>query len=102
MTKYMIGNRGGAEQIMLTMAELPAHNHEVQATNAIGTEASPSGALLAAIENADGDLYSGDVSSTVSLAQTGAAGSQQSHPNMQPFLTVQFIIAIQGVYPVRN
>ena len=100
--KHKQGSRSGQEEVTLNVTELPAHTHEVQATNTLGTESWPSGALLARSDNVDGNLYSGDVSSTVSLAQTTTVGSGLPHPNMQPFLPVRFIIAMVGVFPSRS
>lgn len=96
-----LGEKGGVENVTLTAAQIPSHNHNVQigVNTASGEEASPTSIIAnhAAAFNEDpttGQILGG-------LTQTTIGGSQ-FHTNIQPFTCVNFIIALQGVFPSRN
>lgn len=94
-----LGDRLGEEAHTVTVAELPEHSHPIAAVDAPGTQAAPGGAALARAE----DLYAtpGDL---VAL-QTGSsstAGGSQPHVNMQPYLTLSYCIALQGLFPSQS
>jgi microcystin-dependent protein len=94
-----LGARSGGEGITLSVAEIPSHNHTLQATSDPASSDSPSGNVLATAED---DLYSRPedlVSQSASAVQTVGG---QSHQNMQPYLVVDFCIALQGLFPPRN
>jgi len=98
-----LGERGGVENVSLTINELPSHGHTVQATANLASSSSPVGNVLAAKPRGGADVYS-TATSLTSLAPTavGSSGGSQPHPNMQPSLTVGFCIALTGVFPSRN
>ena len=96
-----LGEKGGVENVTLTAAQIPSHNHNVQVgvNTAPGEEASPTSIIAnhAAAFNEDptsGQFLGG-------LTQTTIGGGQ-SHTNTQPFTCVNFIIALQGTYPSRS
>src|SRR5258705_413287 len=96
-----LGESGGVETVALSQAEIPAHNHTVilAAVNAPATTADPENNLPArTAENAYGSRGTSVDMAAGSLASTGGS---QAHNNMQPFLTLNFIIALQGVFPPR-
>jgi microcystin-dependent protein len=98
---YRQGQRGGAEQITLTQAQVPNHTHAAQATSDTGSAPIPSGNVLA--DSAPSEQYHA-ASSLVGLnagtiANTGAG---QGHENMQPYIAVNFCIALRGLFPSRN
>ncbi|WP_155297477.1 phage tail protein [Deinococcus kurensis] len=98
---YQLGQAGGAINHTLTLAELPQHTHTVQASSQAGTTPVPTGAVLAAPAHG-GNLYSSGAASAALVGSTvGAAGGGQSHTNMQPSLVLNYIIALQGIYPSR-
>jgi microcystin-dependent protein len=101
---YDQGQQGGEEAHTLNVSELPAHSHAVQATADRGTAASPGGLLLAHRRPREaGSVYGPAQNLTVMNAQTvGATGGSQAHTNMQPFLTLRFCIALQGIFPSQN
>lgn len=92
------GDFGGVESQTLALNELPQHTHTLRASSANGTTDQPAGNLPARNPSgipqfatvADADLAAGAVSSV---------GSGQAHNNLQPYIVVNYIIAIQGVYP---
>lgn len=108
---YEIGNIGGQEQVVLTVANLPAHSHGAIAT-AQGGGPNPTGQFFAAsgINAAQGgpaakqqNVY-GPPSPLVSLStdSVGQTGGNQAHNNMQPFSVLNFCISTAGYYPPRD
>ena len=106
LTTRRIGSKGGAEIVTLTTAHLPSHAHDDANLRATGNPADTSDptnnslALANAYTSAapDAALSAGSV---VADPDTGATGGGQSHTNMPPFLAVNFIIALYGIYPSR-
>ncbi|MBC8162710.1 MAG: phage tail protein [Roseiflexaceae bacterium] len=95
---YIIGEAAGVESVTLTTQQLPSHTHGVVATTALATSALPVGRVLA--EGSGPTLYYADVP-TVALAATavGSVGGSQPHTNLQPYLCLNFIISLFGIYP---
>jgi microcystin-dependent protein len=100
LTNYRLGNAGGAESVTLSTANLPSHTHSTRRAYSAGpgTTASPSGAVVAEAEE---DIY-GAVDADDAGLDTGATGSGVAFNIRQPYRTVNFIIALQGVYPSRS
>lgn len=97
---HTLGERGGEQAHTLSIAEIPTHVHVAQATNADQNRASiPTNNFLGPANN----LYSAPVSLTAINPGTIAnVGGSQAHLNMQPFLTLSFCIALQGIFPSPN
>lgn len=97
---HTLGERGGEQAHTLSIAELPGHTHSVQATTATGDQVTPTGNLLA---DSPSQLYAPPGSSTALDPSTVTnVGGSQAHLNMQPFLTLSFCIALQGIFPSPN
>ena len=101
---YDLGTAGGEETVALTVREMPAHSHGMQADNSLGNKGIAGGIL--AIPNKGGvqlSIYNADLFSTVTLnpATIGDTGGGTAHPNMSPFLTLNYCIAVSGTYPPR-
>lgn len=96
-----IGQTGGVENVTLLPAQLPQHIHSLQATTATGTTRIPKGNALAS--SASTALYAA-ASPNVTLApqSISQAGNTQAHSNLQPYTTLNFCIALQGIFPSRN
>jgi microcystin-dependent protein len=92
---HTLGERGGEQAHTLSIAELPTHTHVAQASSSNGDSADPSGRMLgkAQIYRAPSDLTS------LHPATVANVGGSQAHLNMQPFLTLSFCIALQGIFP---
>jgi microcystin-dependent protein len=96
---FTLGTRGGEQAHTLTISELPQHMHFVNASSADGNTNLPSGSLLATAAN----VYAPPGSPTTLVAATVSnVGGSQAHQNMQPFLTLTFCIALQGIFPSPN
>lgn len=101
---HTLGERGGETAHTLSVAELPMHNHTVRASSAPADAAVPVGNLLGAADNTTfGAAYAGPSNLTAFAADAvGSTGGSQAHANMQPFLTLSFCIALQGIFPSQN
>lgn len=98
---HLLGQRGGEETHTLAGGEIPTHMHEAKASSDTGTTPIPTGNVLAS--SAPAELYHG-ASKLVEL-KAGTitnTGGGQAHNNMQPYLVLNFCIALQGLFPSRN
>ncbi|RUW46372.1 microcystin-dependent protein [Mesorhizobium sp. M1A.F.Ca.ET.072.01.1.1] len=97
---YELGETGGAENVTLLTQQLPTHNHVGNATTTEGSGRSPTNALYGATKNA---IYGAPNGRVVTLAAptVTSVGGNQPHPNIQPYETINFNIAINGIYPSR-
>lgn len=98
---FVQGQVGGEESHTLIVSELPVHNHIAQASSNNGNQGLPLNNILARTVN---DLYqpSGSNMTTMSSSTLSSVGGSQPHNNLQPFLVLNFIIALQGIFPSRS
>jgi microcystin-dependent protein len=98
---HTLGERGGEQAHTLSIAELPEHTHVANATSNAATDTSPSSGLGYARSGTN--MYGGATSLVAMAPQSvGNVGGSQAHLNMQPFLTLSFCIALQGIFPSPN
>lgn len=96
---HSLGELGGQQAHTLTIPELPTHMHQAQASPANGNTPIPTNGVLAAVNN----LYGSATNLTaLSPATITNAGGSQAHLNMQPFLALNFCIALQGIFPSQS
>ena len=98
---HTLGERGGEQAHTLSISELPTHTHAAQGSSAAADAAVPTGNLLAAVDNTTfASAYAGP-SNLAAMAPSAVSntGGSQAHLNMQPFLTLSFCIALQGIFP---
>lgn len=104
LSPYAVGNAGGAENVALTISEMPTHTHTAQAVS--GAQADGKGPLnnFYGQTNPSLNIYAQPGTQVTALhpATVSTAGSSQGHNNMQPFLVLNFCIALTGIYPPRN
>jgi len=101
------GDRSGQEGVALRVAEIPRHGHSARATSELAYSSNPSGMLFG---RGGGSRFSiapyADLTNAQPLAPAalGSVGANPAHDhdNMQPFLTLNFVIAIRGLFPSRN
>jgi microcystin-dependent protein len=93
---HTLGDRGGEPAHTLSISELPQHTHVAMAQPAAGTQLPPASAVLALTSN----MYrTPDNLIAVNPGTLTNVGGSQAHLNMQPFLTLSFCIALQGIFP---
>jgi microcystin-dependent protein len=98
---HTLGEGGGEQSHTLSNQEMPTHTHVASASSSPGNQVSPTGNVLASPlnqtyrdpDNAMQPLVAGSI---------GNAGGSQAHLNVQPFLTLSFCIALQGIFPSPN
>jgi microcystin-dependent protein len=93
------GQSGGEENHTLTIAEMPAHTHQAQGT---GANASSPGAENNTWASSTKNPYSTSSNTTLSPASVSMTGGSQPHNNMPPYLTLNFVIALTGIFPSRS
>lgn len=99
LSLYDLGQTGGSETVTLLESEIPAHNHTLRAVEDDGGFLTPVGMFLAA----GNSMYvNGNPNTTMSPQALTPAGGDQPHNNMMPYLTFNFCIALQGVFPPRG
>jgi len=96
---FVLGQVGGEINHTLLQTEMPQHTHQANATSATANAGSPAGAFWA---NGGHQLYANTGGSLMAAQAVGIAGGSQPHPNMPPYLVVNFYICISGVFPSQN
>ncbi len=99
---HTLGERGGEQAHTLSIAELPEHAHVANAANIPATTSNPTSSVMLA-QSVQSNLYSAPTNlQAMSPDEIGNVGGSQAHLNMQPFLTLSFCIALQGIFPSPN
>jgi microcystin-dependent protein len=99
-----LGEQGGTETVTLLTTQMPAHNHGFFASNEQGNNEVPEGSVVSAYPpgTTPTTYYAGSPNTTMSPAAIGPSGGGQPHDNMSPYTCVNFIIALEGIYPSRE
>ena len=104
LSLHDLGETGGSDTVTLQVSEMPSHPHTLMASVENGTQ----GTLAAGVDiesSVGGQLYQSNTSANLAAMNAGAlspAGGSQPHNNLMPYLTLNFCIALQGVYPPRT
>src|SRR5258708_2155579 len=98
---HTLGERGGEQAHTLSIAELPTHTHTLNGSSNAGTLIIPTGNLLG---SSPSQMYQAPDNNLTPMnpASIANVGGSQAHLNMQPFLTLNFSIALQGIFPSPN
>jgi len=99
---HLLGESAGQQHVTLTAGQMPAHSHVVTCSAAAATSQNPAGNVWAAESTGQFSLYRSTADTLLSPSAIGNTGGGQPHENMQPFLGLNFVIALQGVFPSRN
>jgi microcystin-dependent protein len=95
---FQLGESAGVESVTLTVQQVPAHTHQLVAVNAAGSQVSPAGTLPAQSFNVT--PYINDVpTGNFNAGAVGPAGGSQPHDNLMPYLCIDFIISLFGLFP---
>ena len=98
---FVLAETGGAEEVTLTVQQIPAHSHLFEASTAAGSQSDPTNHLTA--QHPTMSLYiaaAGNVS--LSPNAMGLTGGSQPHTNLQPYLAINFIISLFGIFPTQT
>ncbi len=100
-TTYQIGEMAGTEQETLSVQQIPNHSHPLTASQAQAADQVPAGAVLA--QSTVADMFILDVpDATLAASTVQPVGGSQPHENTQPFLVINFIISLFGVFPSQT
>ena len=101
LSSYTEGQAGGAETVTLAATQMPGHTHPVKASSGAAGSDQPEGRALA---RSASHIYTAkpDTSTVMNADMLGDAGGSQPHGNIQPYLAVNFCIALTGIFPARN
>lgn len=99
-----LGEKAGQEAVTLGVAQMPPHTHTLNGTSDLANAAQPGGALPAAKPRGGINRYApaGSSNTVMSPGAVAPAGGNQPHDNMQPYLVMNWLIALQGIFPSRN
>lgn len=98
LSNYVLGQAGGTETVTLDIDQIPVHNHNVNATTSDFSTHAPDGNFLSSAP-----VYSTTpANNTLSSNTISNTGEGQPHPNIQPYLTLNWIIALEGSFPPRS
>ncbi|MDX2282451.1 MAG: tail fiber protein [Saprospiraceae bacterium] len=102
LSLHDLGEEGGSETVSLLITEIPAHTHALKAATDPGDTNLPAGNALSRSSGAA--IYNAATTPVVAMGinALSIAGNDLPHNNMQPYLTVNFCIALQGIYPPRS
>ncbi len=103
LSLHDLGETGGSDTVSLLESEIPSHSHTMMSLPAPGNRTAPGGNSMARVSGTVGP-YIAPPTTTANMADSAVtpAGGDQPHNNLQPYLTLNFCIALQGVYPPRT
>lgn len=96
---YVLGEQGGEVNHTLVLSELATHTHQAAGVSAVASSLSPSGAAWA---DSSADPYSASPNASLAQGSVSNQGGGQPHNNLPPYLVMNFIIALQGIFPSQN
>ena len=102
LSDYSVGDTVGVETVTLIDAEIPSHSHNWLANNSDSTEQNPTKGLLAGALGGLAMYANAGAPTAMARTTVAPAGNSFPHNNMMPYLTLNFCIAMQGVYPPRS
>lgn len=98
---YQLGQNGGSEEVTLTVNQIPGHGHAYMGSTDIATQVSPAGQVVGQSTSAQLFRTAGGVQDFATNA-IGPSGGSQPHTNLQPYLCINFIIALAGIFPPQS
>jgi microcystin-dependent protein len=101
LSNYSLGQASGTETVTLTANQLPPHNHTVNASTT-ATSKNPTNNVPAVTGAGSSYADAPSPSTTMNAGMVTGGGSGQPHDNVQPYLCINFVIALEGIFPSRN
>jgi microcystin-dependent protein len=104
LSSYSQGETGGAQNITLLATEVPPHNHTLNTDGGRGTLSTPGGNSFVDGKEAPGSIYSATTTPAVNMSTSAVSlyGGSQPHNNLMPYLVLNWVIALQGIFPSRS
>jgi len=102
LSLYDLGQVGGSEFVTLLQSEIPLHTHNVMASASTANRTAPAGNSVARATGATPYIPVGGATTSLAPEALSVAGGGLPHNNLQPYLTLNFCIALQGVFPPRS
>jgi microcystin-dependent protein len=104
LSLHDLGEIGGSQTVTLLESEIPAHSHTVKAISSVGNRSTPAANSLSRVTGSIPFVPGNPLPPLVAMSSSSIAssGGDQPHNNMQPYLTLNFCIALQGVFPPRT
>jgi microcystin-dependent protein len=102
LTERVLGEDGGLETVTLLTSEIPVHTHTLRASAVTADQPVPNGNLTGTVSNDNLYAPANSPLSPMAPQALSPAGNNLPHSNMQPYLTLNFCIALQGVFPPRS
>jgi microcystin-dependent protein len=100
LSQRRLGSTGGVETVTLTVNQLPSHSHQLKASSQVANTPNPETNVLA--NAASSDPYEEVADEALAAGSITSVGGSQSHTNLMPFLCINFIVALFGIYPSRT
>lgn len=103
LSNRVLGDRGGSASVTLTSAQMPAHSHVANSVNGGGDQSAPGGNVWAQAVSGRRAMpaYAATANAAMAAGALAGTGGSQPHDNMHPYLALNFIIALQGIFPPR-
>jgi microcystin-dependent protein len=99
---YNLAETGGAEEVTLTVNQIPAHSHPLVATTDLADSASPAGAYMSTTATGNKIYSTANPTIPLNAQEISSVGGSQPHTNFQPYLCVDFIISLFGIFPSQT
>jgi len=96
---FILGETGGAEEVTLTVNQIPTHTHPLLAGTAVASDPSPANTLLGESRPGSSSYFQDIATSNMAATAISPVGGSQPHTNFQPYLCVDFIISLFGIFP---
>ncbi|MCR9065533.1 MAG: tail fiber protein [Cytophagales bacterium] len=102
LTSRSLGQKGGTETVTLTEAQMPNHSHSLRTSSVVANTSDPTQGVPALSDGTSSNFNNAGSSVKLASETVSSVGGSQAHNNIQPFLTLNFIIALVGLYPSRS